>query len=44
MVRNCLYAAGNSGDLALLPQVVALADDPDPAVADAARWAMDRLA
>ena len=43
-VRNCLYAAGNSGDSALVEQVRALADDPDPAVADAARWALSRLA
>lgn len=44
MVRNCLYAAGNSGDAALVPVVQSLLDDPDPAVADAARWALDRLA
>jgi epoxyqueuosine reductase len=44
MVRNCLYAAGNSGDRSLLPSVTALAGDADPAVADAARWAMERLA
>ncbi len=42
-VRNVLYAIGNSGDLALRPTAQALADDPDPAVADAARWALDRL-
>ncbi|PLK27055.1 tRNA epoxyqueuosine(34) reductase QueG [Novosphingobium sp. TH158] len=42
-VRNCLYAAGNSGDAGLLAQVEALANDPDPAVADAARWAAARL-
>ena len=42
-VRNCLYAAGNSGAAALLPQVQALAADPDPVVADAARWAAARL-
>ena len=42
-VRNCLYAAGNSGEAALLPQVRALLDDPDEAVADAARWALARL-
>ncbi len=43
MVRNCLYAAGNSADPALLPAVEALLADPDPAVADAARWAQARL-
>ena len=42
-VRNCLYAAGNSADPALLPAVQALANDPDPAIADAAHWAMQRL-
>ncbi len=42
-VRNCLYAAGNSGMATLLGPVTALADDPDPAVADAARWAAARL-
>ncbi len=42
-VRNCLYAAGNSGSAALLPQAEALAADPDPVVADAARWAAARL-
>jgi epoxyqueuosine reductase len=42
-VRNCLYAAGNSGDASLLPVVRALMLDPDPAVADAARWAEAQL-
>ena len=42
-VRNCLYAAGNSGDAGLVPQVEALTRDPDPVVADAARWALARL-
>ncbi|MWV26495.1 tRNA epoxyqueuosine(34) reductase QueG [Aurantiacibacter rhizosphaerae] len=42
-VRNCLIAAGNSGDAALVPQVKALAEDPDPVVAEAARWALTRL-
>ncbi|HEV7354113.1 MAG TPA: tRNA epoxyqueuosine(34) reductase QueG [Brevundimonas sp.] len=43
-VRNVLYAAGNSGDAALLTPVQALTGDPDPVVADAARWALARLA
>jgi epoxyqueuosine reductase len=43
-VRNCLYAAGNSRDAALMAQVQRLLADPDPAVADAASWALDRLA
>jgi epoxyqueuosine reductase len=42
-VRNCLYAAGNSADKALLPAVEALQADPDLVVADAARWALAEL-
>ncbi len=42
-VRNCLIAAGNSGEAALLPQVEALAGDPDPVVAEAARWALGQF-
>jgi epoxyqueuosine reductase len=42
-VRNCLYAAGNSGEPALLAQVEPLTADPDPVVADAAQWAKAQL-
>jgi epoxyqueuosine reductase len=42
-VRNCLIAAGNSRNAALLPQVEALLTDPDPVVAESARWALDKL-
>lgn len=42
-VRNCLIAAGNSGDRALLPQVEQLREDPDPVVAEAAQWALAQL-
>lgn len=42
-VRNVAYAIGNSGDPALAAAVSPLVDDPDPAVADAARWAILRL-
>ena len=42
-VRNCLYAAGNSASSALIPLVDGLMQDPDPVVADAARWAKARL-
>ncbi|WP_296678621.1 tRNA epoxyqueuosine(34) reductase QueG [Novosphingobium sp.] len=42
-VRNCLYAAGNSGDAGLLQQVNDLTADPDPVVAEAARWALAEL-
>lgn len=43
MVRNCLIAAGNSGDARLRPAVAALADDPDPVIREAADWALERL-
>jgi epoxyqueuosine reductase len=42
-LRNCLIAAGNSEDAALLPQVEALTGDEDPVVAEAAQWAAERL-
>ena len=42
-VRNCLYAAGNSGDPALLAPIEALLADPDPVVAEAAAWAVAEL-
>ncbi|MGJ8536518.1 MAG: tRNA epoxyqueuosine(34) reductase QueG [Parasphingopyxis sp.] len=44
MVRNCLIAASNSGDVALVEPVRALLDDPDEVVREAAEWAMGRLA
>ncbi len=43
-VRNVLYAIGNSGDPALRPVAARLVEDPDAAVADAALWAVARLA
>ncbi|MEM8824933.1 MAG: epoxyqueuosine reductase, partial [Pseudomonadota bacterium] len=43
MVRNVCYAIGNSGSERLKPVVQRLSNDPDPAVADAARWAVERL-
>jgi len=42
-VRNCLIAAGNSAQPSLRPAVGALLHDPDPVVAEAAAWALDRL-
>lgn len=42
-VRNVLVAIGNSRDPALTPAAQALCTDPDPVVADAARWAVARL-
>ena len=43
MVRNVLYAIGNSGLADLRPVAEALRQDPDPTVADAASWACERL-
>ena len=42
-LRNVLYAIGNSGDASLSVTAAPLTEDPDPAVADAARWALLRL-
>ena len=42
-VRNCLIAAGNSGDAGLQAAVRALLADADPAVAEAAEWAVKAL-
>jgi len=42
-VRNVLYAIGNSGEARLAQVARDLCDDPDPTVADAARWAVARL-
>jgi epoxyqueuosine reductase len=43
MIRNCLIAAGNSGDPALRLSVERHLISEDPVVADAARWAIARL-
>jgi epoxyqueuosine reductase len=42
-VRNVLYAIGNSGEPALAPEALRLADDPAPVVRGAAAWALSRL-
>jgi epoxyqueuosine reductase len=43
MIRNCLIAAGNSGDPELRPAVERHLESEDPVVADAANWAIGRL-
>ena len=43
-VRNVLYAIGNSGSARLRPVAQSLVEDQDATVADAARWAVMRLA
>jgi len=42
-VRNVLYAIGNSGEKRLERAAQSLLNDPDDAVADAARWAVEIL-
>lgn len=43
LVRNVLYAIGNSKLKNLLPTVSKLRGDPDPTLADAAHWAESQL-
>jgi epoxyqueuosine reductase len=43
MIRNCLIAAGNSGDAALANAVRLHLADPDPVIAEAAEWALAQL-
>jgi epoxyqueuosine reductase len=43
MVRNAAIAAGNSGRAELVPHLQALVGDGDEVVAEAARWALQRL-
>jgi epoxyqueuosine reductase len=43
MVRNAAIAAGNSGLDEMIPHLQALVEDEDAVVAEAARWALDRL-
>jgi epoxyqueuosine reductase len=43
MIRNCLVAAGNSGDPQLRPAAERHLNSEDPVVADAAKWAIERL-
>jgi epoxyqueuosine reductase len=43
MIRNCLIAAGNSGDSGMAPAIEPHLADPDSVVAEAAQWALSRL-
>ena len=44
LIRNCLIAAGNSGDSRLVQSVAPHLNDPDPVIAEAAVWALDQIA
>ena len=44
LVRNAAIAAGNSADPRLLTRLRTLCDDEDPVVAEAAAWAIAKLA
>lgn len=39
-IRNCLIAAGNSGDVSLLPAIRRLLDEPSPLIRAMAVWAL----
>jgi epoxyqueuosine reductase len=43
LLRNAAIAMGNSGERKHLPRLRELAQQPDPAVAEHARWAIARL-
>ena len=43
LVRNVVYAIGNSGMTELVPVAAARLEDGDATVRDAARWALERL-
>jgi epoxyqueuosine reductase len=43
MIRNCLIAAGNSGDRALVGAIRAHLGDLDPVIAEAAQWALAQI-
>src|SRR5436309_7850986 len=43
IIRNCLIAAGNSGDPSLAEAVRSHLAHPDPVIADAAEWALAQI-
>ncbi len=42
-IRNCLIAAGNSGDQTLVPALQQLAQEPSALISEAASWAIKEL-
>jgi len=43
MIRNCLIAAGNSGDCTLVSAIRSHLGDPDPMIGETAQWALAQL-
>jgi epoxyqueuosine reductase len=43
MIRNCLIAAGNSGDPVLATAIRPHLEDPDAVIAESAEWALAQL-
>jgi len=43
LLRNVCVALGNLGDAAALPALARAAQDPEPLIAEHARWAMERI-
>jgi epoxyqueuosine reductase len=43
LLRNVCVALGNSGDLRALPALTRAAQDPEPLIAEHARWALGQI-
>ena len=43
VLRNAAIAAGNSGDVSLIPALQKCVDDPDPLISEASNWALRKL-
>jgi epoxyqueuosine reductase len=43
LLRNVCVALGNSGDVRALPALHKAAEDPEPLIAEHARWAIDQI-
>ena len=43
LLRNVCVALGNTGDASALPHLQKAASDPEPLIAEHARWAMERI-
>ena len=43
LLRNVCVALGNMGDVAVLPALRKAAEDPEPLIAEHARWAIEQI-